>query len=255
MGLLGNKVRTNLGVHMSWGSFPLSIEPQDYMSFCYSKSQDLAASVLAYNAIPSGAYPPSSFLPPQTNGEMSLRVNGEASLVANLYPTRAMSVDFTGSGDMDATAALVISMLCAMTGSGDLEATITGFLNASIDLTGSGGLSADMQGIASMLIDMFGEGTLEATVAAYGNMTIDIKSYGELSVEGLRDAIWNAVASNYTTTGTMGQKLNSAASGGVDYDALAEAVWDAEVSGNTGSQAGKLLSDIKKKSNMIPGLY
>jgi hypothetical protein len=53
----------------------------------------------------------------------------------------------------------------------------------------------------------------------------------------------------------MGQKLNSAASGGVDYNALAEAVWDAEVSGRTGTEAGKVLEDVKKKANMIPGLY
>jgi hypothetical protein len=67
--------------------------------------------------------------------------------------------------------------------------------------------------------------------------------------------IWNAKATQYVSTGTMGQKLNNAASGGVDYNALAEAVWDAEVSGNTGNQAGKVLDDIKKKANLIIGLY
>jgi hypothetical protein len=51
----------------------------------------------------------------------------------------------------------------------------------------------------------------------------------------------------------MGQKLNSAAVGGVDYEALAEAVWDAEISGSI--KAGKAIEDIKTKTNMIPGLY
>ncbi len=36
--------------------------------------------------------------------------------------------------------------------------------------------------------------------------------------------VWSAVAANNNITGTMGAKLNTASSGGVDYQALAEAV-------------------------------
>ena len=36
---------------------------------------------------------------------------------------------------------------------------------------------------------------------------------------------------------------------------VAEAVWDSEVSGRTGVQAGKTLEDIKSKTNLIPGLF
>jgi hypothetical protein len=38
-------------------------------------------------------------------------------------------------------------------------------------------------------------------------------------------------------------------------NAIAADVWDAEISGHTGIEAGKVIDDIKKKANMIPGLY
>ena len=37
-------------------------------------------------------------------------------------------------------------------------------------------------------------------------------------------AVWTAMAADYLSAGSMGAKLNSAASGGVDYSALAAAI-------------------------------
>jgi hypothetical protein len=109
--------------------------------------------------------------------------------------------------------------------------------------------------MGELISTLIGAGVITSTLAGTGLLSSDIKSYGSLTPEGLRDTVWNAIASNYNVSGTMGQKLNNAASGGVDYEALAEAVWDAEVSGRTGAQSGKILEDVKAKVNMIPGLY
>jgi hypothetical protein len=178
-----------------------------------------------YNAFPNGNLHPVCWMLPQKAGGMSMRPRGEGSLAANLIPTRPMSIDMTGSGDLAATAALVVSMACAMTGSGSLTATITGLLDMTCDMAGSGDLAADMEGIASMAIDMLGQGDLEATIAAYGDMTIDIVVTGTgLSTANVGAAVWNALAASFNDAGTMGNKLNTASSGGVDYGALADAV-------------------------------
>jgi hypothetical protein len=47
-----------------------------------------------------------------------------------------------------------------------------------------------------------------------------------LSPQSLAAAVWNTIATEYNTSGTMGNKLNSAASGGVDYNSLAQSVWE-----------------------------
>lgn len=176
-----------------------------------------AMSFGEYNAFPNGNLHPVCWMLPQKAGGMSMRPLGEGTLAADLIPTRPMTIDMTGSGDLAATAALVISMACAMTGSGSLTATIVGLLDMTCDLDGSGDLAAGMEGIASMAIDMLGQGDLEATIAAYGNMAIDIVVTGTgLSTANVGDAVWR-----YLIGGTEAQSLlQTAGSGGVDYDTL-----------------------------------
>ncbi len=178
-----------------------------------------------YAGRPIGNLAPHSWMLPQKAGAMSMRTVGAGTMAANLYPTRAMSIDLTGSSSFAATAGLVVSMAMAMAGAGSFAATIEGRLNMSADFTGAGDLSADMSGIASMAVDLLGAGDLEATIAAYGDMAIDIVVTGTgLTTANVGGAVWNALAASYNDAGTMGNKLNTASSGGVDYGALADAV-------------------------------
>lgn len=75
---------------------------------------------------------------------------------------------------------------------------------------------------ASALISMSGS----LTPYAVGNMIGNALPYTELSPQSLAQAVWGAPAGESNQAGTMGSKLNTASSGGVDMDALAEAVWE-----------------------------
>lgn len=164
-------------------------------------------------ALPNGNLNPQSWMLPRTGGGMSMRPLGEGSFAADLIPTRPMTIDLTGTGDLEATAGLIVSMLLAMTGDGDLTATIQGRLNASIDMTGSGDLAASMTGLADMVIDLLGQGDLDATIAAFGDMSIDIVVTGTgLTTANVGQAVWAALAASNNVAGTMGEKLNDAGS-------------------------------------------
>jgi hypothetical protein len=67
--------------------------------------------------------------------------------------------------------------------------------------------------------------------------TVDNSTLTALSIT---NAVWSALSADYNTAGSMGNKLNSAASGGVDYAALGQAVWavlvaDADTAGTVGA--------------------
>jgi len=64
------------------------------------------------------------------------------------------------------------------------------------------------------------------TPYAIGSMigTTDVAT--ELTADSIAVALWNALAADYNDAGTMGNKLNTASSGGVDMDALAQTVWE-----------------------------
>jgi hypothetical protein len=203
-----------------------------------------------YAGRPIGNLAPASWMLPQKSGAMSMRTVGSGSMSANLIPSRAMSIDMTGFGDLEATAGLVVSMACAMSGSGSMTANIVGLLNMSVDLTGTGGLDASMNGIASMAIDMLGQGDLDATIAAYGNMAIDIVVTGTgLTVQSITDGVWSALNTDFDVPGTKGYALNNAASGGVDYTALGVAVWASATrtltSGGTAPTTAEIVAAIE----------
>lgn len=189
------------------------------------RGRSLSALIGQYAGLPVGNLAPHSWMLPQKAGAMSMRATASGTMAANLYPTRAMSIDLTGSSSFAATAGLVVSMAMAMAGAGSFAATIEGRLNMSADFAGTGDLAADMSGIASMAVDLLGSGDLDATIAAYGDMAIDIVVTGTgLTTANVGGAVWNAIAASYNDAGTMGNKLNTASSGGVDMGALADAV-------------------------------
>ena len=61
------------------------------------------------------------------------------------------------------------------------------------------------------------------TPYAIGSMSGSTVDASVLTTSGIANEVWSSVAANFTTSGTMGAKLNTASSGGVDYDSMATA--------------------------------
>lgn len=182
---------------------------------------------LANASTPDG-YGMQALVPPLTAGSMSALV-------------RAVSVTGAGNllqgGPMEGTASLTLSaadaslsMIVSMAGSSTLTLTpapavlsmVVGMEGAgSITLTGSGALSMIVPFDGTGSFSLTGAGDLKGRLSMAGAWT----PYTELSPENLAASVWGAVAASNNATGTMGAKLNTASSGGVDLDALAAAVW------------------------------
>lgn len=61
---------------------------------------------------------------------------------------------------------------------------------------------------------------------AIGSMVGSTLNTQALTTDTIAAAVWQSLAASFADAGTMGQKLNNAASGGVDYGDLAAAVWN-----------------------------
>ncbi len=140
----------------------------------------------------------------------------------------------------DAGLSLVVGLsgtASVLTVSGDgavLSLTVGLDGSASWALSGSGALSmiVPFEGAASVA-GLSGTADLRGILSMAGEWT----PYTELSPENLARAVWDAVAAQYNDAGSMGNKLNTAASGGVDLNALAAAVWAYATRTVTGSDA------------------
>lgn len=180
-------------------------------------------------AVPDGCRHPVAWIMPRKPGAMSSRneITGSGTLTGNAWSVKLAEAMLTGSGELTAFGGLVVQLIASISGSGTVSsADLKAFLQALASIGGSGDATGTMTAFGELIAELLGEGTADGSVlTGIGELEAVIRGYGDLTPEGLRDAVWNAVASNYNTAGTMGQKLNSAASGGVDYNALAAAVW------------------------------
>ena len=192
--------------------------------------QDQTTTALEYYALPNGAYPSLTWFIPQQAGQIgsSNQIYGLGSIVANLAGGRNGSATLLGAGDItNGNLTLIAQLIASLTGAGDVTPppTLVGTLFLASDLTGAGAITAVLNAFASVQADLSGTGTLTLVPYATGQLSADITGESVLSPQNLAAAVWQALAAQYNDSGTMGNKLNLAASGGVDYNTLAQAVW------------------------------
>ena len=194
--------------------------------------QDQTTTADEYYALPNGGYPSLTWFIPQKSGAIgsSNQIYGNGETALNLAGGINAQAGLTGAGDItNAQAQLIVELIASIAGNGTVSsADLRGFIEAVANLSGSGDLTAAPSALAWLSAATDGAGVISnATPYATGALSATILSYSALTPEGIRDSVWNAIATNYNLTNTMGNKLNSAASGNIDYNALAAAVWDA----------------------------
>lgn len=139
-----------------------------------------------------------------------------------------------------------------LSASGSVTATIGTTGTATIGLLGSANIGALgwVQGQSTLGMD----GSLVSY--AIGHMVGSTEDAGILTPNSIASAVWQTVASEQNAAGTMGNKLNTASSGGVDLNALAAAVWAYTVRGLTvasmpATQEGQIL-DVWQRLGLDP---
>ena len=80
-----------------------------------------------------------------------------------------------------------------------MAAALYGTGNATATLTGTGTLGAIAFSTGESTITL----TAEADITALGYMTGEMSPFTPLSPEGLAKAVWDSLASEYNTSGTM----------------------------------------------------
>ena len=172
------------------------------------------------------------------SGVLGLPGTGGASITLTFADASGQLIS-SGSGAAALSIALNNALLTAsLNGSGTATLTITP--NAPVL-----GAKADLTASASLQIT----GTLQPY--AVGQMTGSTVDTSVLTVDAIASAVWEALAAQHTNSATMGGKLNTASSGGVDLNALAQSVWQYATRSLSGEQATQL-SEVWKLQGLDP---
>lgn len=187
------------------------------------------AAVSSVAGIPSGVRHPYAWVMPNKPGALAARnqIIGSGGAAGTMQSGYNISAAISGDGGVINTdIGLIISIAAAIIAGGGISSAATSAItNMVATITGSGDIDATAAGLADLGAILTGAGVVVAGNTALMDIEANIRGYGDLTPEGLRDAVWNAILTNYPDTGTAGNTLSLAGSGGVDYDTLATAVW------------------------------
>lgn len=172
---------------------------------------------LQHANVPSGTQPPYVIMFAPKGGELSATtyVNGSGSVSANLLSGKFITADLAGVGTLEGSASLISSLLANLSGTGSLTGDMKLTLAMAAELAGSGDLDGSMSLLIPLNATLMGIGSMTANLKGNADMQATIYvNQSEATTQQLVDAIWNAIASDYNTSGTMGNKLNGAGSAG-----------------------------------------
>ena len=173
-----------------------------------------------------------------------------------------MSAALIQGGPMEGAATITIdqagglSMVVGLSGSAAVV-TLTGnsmVLRMTVGLTGSGAFQLTGDNNLALIVPFEGAGTV-MTMGPGGtdlrerlSMSGEWTPFTELSPENLARAVWESLLANYQGDGTAGKALAAAGSGGVDYNALAQAVWtylDRALTENPGVTTAEIVAALE----------
>ena len=194
------------------------------------------------------------------DGIHALSGSGGVTYASLIGIVQLASSHIAGGGSITYGALGLIMFITAhLSGAGYIKNTsaLSGLAKMSAELIGSGTVHvADLKMGLYIAALLAGDGTLVDTSDLTGTawMSAAIRIGALPSAKDNADAILGALASAYNEPGTIGQKINSAASAGDP--------WSTELpNGYAGSQAGKLLTElatqaslntVAAKTNLIP---
>lgn len=234
MGLLNNNFRDSFGTYRFFGA-TLSNGSSPYSGSFSNKLPGGSRNIFAtdagvdpLSAKPAGARHPVAWQMPQKAGGLASRNNTSIDLI----PTGSAVRGLPGSGSTTitftptATGGLIVSG----TGSATIELSATGSILSIAAGSGSATIELSGSALIGALAGMAGTGNVTlsptALISAIGYLSGLSTSETEFSANALAQAVWDAVAADYNTAGSMGAKMN-AAGGSNSPEDIADAVWTA----------------------------
>lgn len=235
MGLLQNRFRHSLTGKM-FGATAISGSNPSMLRGTFSKpshKRNFLCSEAITNkqaSMPAGKRHPYAWMMANEGGGISsyqrtnIAVNAVGTLELGFPRGGNVTVTVGGSGSIDLVAGATGSTTITVGGTGSLSAVLNASGVTSITIGGNGSLSADAFTSGNTTITVSGSCDLMALGDISGT-TIE----AGLTPSGIAKAVWEAIAANYTATGTMGSKLNNITGGGggsieLDLNALTAAI-------------------------------
>lgn len=169
------------------------------------------------HGVPKGYSSPYAWLNPVKGGGLSFKLKtggtlSKAQLAKGLYATSTTS----SSGNVAlANLQMITNLAATCLGEGTLsKAQLVGVLGLSSTIIGSGEITlANLGAIMGLVSTVMGTSSVQANLIGLAILSAHVYvNQSQAEINQLVDAVWNAYASQYNLSGTMGEKVNDAGS-------------------------------------------
>jgi hypothetical protein len=134
-----------------------------------------------------------------------------------------------------------------LSGSADFTTEISSIANLVATLEGEGSIDPQINAAYNMVIALLGEGNITPALKALANMSATLDAGARPSAFDIAQEVWQARASSYNASGSMGQQINNVGAGANP--------WTAPIDGDiTAEEALKIiLSVLAGKTTITKG--
>jgi len=239
--ILGNIDQASFNPYRKLGHF--SVQKNYRPSTWYSMYLRDTTTTSNFNtaSVPTGTEPPYSWLLAIKGGELSSTtyLSGEGTLSGSFLLGKTMTADLAGSSDLVGSLSVITSLLADLAGSGTLSGDASLAISMAADLIGAGDISGALNLLIPLDASLTSMGTIIANLKGSADLAATIYvNQSEATVQDLVAGVWNALAADYNSSGTMGEKMNAAGTAGDP--------WTTDLSAyNTNGTAGKIVKQIK----------
>lgn len=168
-------------------------------------------------------------------------IENSGTITSSIQAALAASSNISGSNTLISDISGQLNAAATFVSVGSLTSDIIGQWDMGVSLSGSSTLVGGIRAIADIISNIVGENTLTGSFgggSTKGYMNASITSFSTLSPESLAAAVWNSIAADFNLAGSMGNKVNSAASAGDPWGTSLPSSY-------TGTQAGAIIAQIQ----------
>jgi hypothetical protein len=210
------------------GPAPAYIQFQ-LMSADFSQARFFAAGSFDKKcAVPNGYLHPYAWRMPSTGGGMSCYRNiKDRGYFTNARGANGLNASITMTdlgqftqaiGELIASGSVTITAHTVIN-----SASLAGSIYGAATISATSTVQSAIGALAGLTTLILCEGSLTLDPYAKGYMDAIIQqATSDMTPAAVADAVWNAVAASYNTTGTMGEKLNGAGSAGNPWTEVIE---------------------------------
>lgn len=134
---------------------------------------------------------------------------GSSSISGDLAGVLDAEAIINGAASVDALVSGLIDITSTLLGAGSVDPTIMALVNANASLSGYSSLQSSLESLGNMVAAVLSTGSVSgADMRAKAYMSADVTPFTDLSPQNLAAAVWNTLASELNSPGSMGDYVN-----------------------------------------------